>query len=258
MVIGTTLDEARYWMYLLPEIDRLPRVYFEPWLESLVGGRSQEVADAYLRERPDLTDSQLGMALAGDVSFRMPAIRMAEALAERGVEVRMYLATVPATDLDGRMGSPHAVELPFLFGTLEAADTFVGDTADNRVLSEQVQDLWVGFARDGRPAASGTEWPLYDTQTRSTMMLDHDLRVEQDPYPAARRAWGDLAFDGTDPGLDRLTPLQYEGTNPYHPLVVASVIGWGRVWGALVVAAVLITTAVVLLRRRRRRAGSSR
>ncbi|MFF8768319.1 carboxylesterase/lipase family protein [Nocardiopsis dassonvillei] len=253
VVIGTTLDEARYWLYLLPELDRLPRMYFDPWLESLVGERSQEVIDAYLQERPELTDAQLGMAMAGDVSFRMPAIRMAEALAERGVDVRMYLATVPAIDLGGRMGSPHAVELPFMFGTLEAADTFVGDTADNRALSEQVQDLWVGFARDGDPATSGTRWPLYDTQERSTLMLDHDLRVEQDPYPAARQAWGDMAFDGTEPGLDRLTPLQYEGSNPHHPLVIASVIGWGKVWGALVLLVVLTGTAVVLVRRGRGR-----
>jgi para-nitrobenzyl esterase len=257
VIIGTTLDEARYWYYYLPEIERLPLVYSRPWLESLVGDRADEVVDAYRIDRPELDDAQLQLAMIGDVGFRMPAIRMAEALSARGVDTRMYLATVPAIDLDGIMGSPHAVELPFVFGTTDAASTFVADDPANRRLSNQVQDLWVSFAQGETPTSAGTTWPQYDEDERATMILDTDLRVENDPYAGARQAWGDLTFNGAEPGLDRLTPLQFEGTNEYDPRVIAAVIGWGWIWTGVAVLLAL-AAGVVLLVRRRRRTGVNR
>jgi hypothetical protein len=65
-----------------------------------------------------------------------------------------------------------------------------------------------------------------------------------------------MRFDGTDPGLDRLTPLQYEGTNWYDPLVIAAVIGWPWVIAGFVVLVALVVGGVLLVRRvvRRRRA----
>jgi para-nitrobenzyl esterase len=247
VIIGTTLDEARYWLYFLPQMSRLPRAYYQPWLNSLLGKRADAAYNAYKKERPGLTDAQIGMAMAGDVGFRMPAIRMAESLAARGVETRMYLATIPAIDLNGTMGSPHAVELPFVFGTTKAASTFVADNAANQHLSQQLQDLWVTFARGATPHTGTTTWPSYDTRHRATLILDTDLRAENDPYPRARRAWDGLSFDGSQPGLDRLTPLQYDGTNPYDLRVIGAVYGWGWIWaGAAVILAVLASLALLI------------
>lgn len=249
VIIGTNLDEARYWLYYVPELNKLPRSFYEPWLTSLVGDRADSVWQAYSNERPELTEPQIGMALAGDVGFRMPAIRMAEALSARGVDTRMYLATVPAIALDGEMGSPHAVELPFVFNTLAAADDFVADDAQNQQLADQVQNLWVAFARGDL-----RDWPRYDSTTRSTLMLDTGLAIQNDPYPQSRTAWGDEpAFNGLDPGLDRLTPLQYEGTNYYTPAVLIAVIGWPRILGAALLVVAVIAGIVLLVKRRKRR-----
>jgi para-nitrobenzyl esterase len=254
IIIGTNLDEARYWLYYISELDRLPLRFYRPWLESLVGDRADEVIADYQGERPGLDQAQTGMAMSGDVAFRMPAIRMAEALSARGVPVWMYLATVTSPDLDGRLGSPHAIELPFVFGNLEAdrAPEFVGDDPRNAALSDAVQELWVGFATTGVPVST---WPRYDATSRSTLLIDRELSVRDDPYPAARTTWGSMRFDGSDPGLDRLTPLQYEGTNWYDPLVIAAVVGWPWVIAGFVVLIGLIVGVVLLVRRfvRRRR-----
>jgi para-nitrobenzyl esterase len=257
-IIGTNLDEARYWLYYLAELDRLPMRFYKPWLESLVGERADEVIADYRAERPELDTAQTGMAMSGDVGFRMPAVRMAEALADRGVPVWMYLATVTSPDLDGRLGAPHAIELPFVFDNLAAdrAPEFVGDDPRNPVLADVVQGLWVGFATTGVPAAEGApDWPRYDRTARTTLLLDRELSVQDDPYPASRTTWGSMRFDGSDPGLDRLTPLQYEGTPWNDPLVIAAVIGWPWVISGLVVLVGLLVGAVLLVRRlvRRRR-----
>jgi len=258
IIIGTNLDEARYWLYYIAELNRLPMRFYRPWLESLVGERADEVIAAYQEERPELNQPQLGMALSGDVGFRMPAIRMAEALVDRGVPVWMYLATVTSPDLGGTMGSPHAIELPFVFDNLDAdrAPDLVGDDPRNVALADTVQRLWVSFATTGLPAAEGApNWPRYDRTDRTTFIIDRELSVQDDPYPAARTAWGEMRFDGSEPALDHLTPLQYEGTPWNDPLVIAAVIGWPWVITGLVVLVGIIVGAVILVRRlvRRRR-----
>ena len=258
IIIGTNLDEARYWLYYIPELDRLPLRYYRPWLESLVGDRADQVIADYRAERPVLDQAQTGMALAGDVGFRMPAIRMAEALVDRGVPVWMYLTTVPSPEFDGRMGSPHAIELPFVFDTLSAdrAPELVGDDPGNPALADTLQGLWVAFATGGSPTSpAAPDWPRFTTERRATLIVDRPLAVREDPFPASRTAWGDMAFDGSDPGLERLTPLQYEGTNPNDPLVIAAVIGWPWViLGLVIVVAVAVLVVIAVRSRARRRA----
>lgn len=256
LIIGTNLDEARYWLYYLPELDRLPLRYYRPWLESLVGDRADDVIADYRRERPDLDQAQTGLALAGDVGFRMPATRMAEALSDRGVPVWMYLATVQSPEFDGRMGASHAIELPFVFDTLTAARApeLVGDDPANSALADTTQELWVAFAKDGAPTAAGSpQWPQFDSSTRRTLILDREISVVDDPYPVSRTTWGAMRFDGSDPGLDRLTPLQYAGTNPNDPLVIAAVIGWPWVILGLAVLIGLVVAVVLMVRRALRR-----
>ena len=259
VIIGTNLDEGRYWIYYISELNRLPLRFYRPWLESLVGDRADEVIADYRGERPELSQAQTGMAMSGDVAFRMPALRMAEALSDRGVPVWVYLATVTSPDLGGRLGAPHAIELPFVFDNLDAdrAPEFVGDDPRNPALADAVQGLWVEFATTGVPAADGAPiWPQYDRTARTTLILDRELAVQDDPYPASRTTCAAMRFDGSDPGLDRLTPLQYEGTNWNDPLVIAAVIGWPWVITGLVVLIGLVVAMGWLVRRfvRRRRA----
>lgn len=258
IIIGTNLDEARYWIYYIAELRRLPMRFYRPWLESLVGERADDVLAAYHGERPELDQAETGMALSGDVGFRMPAIRMAEALSARGVPVWMYLATVTSPDLGGCLGSPHAIELPFVFDNLDAdrAPEFVGDDPRNGALADTLQGLWVSFATNGAPGVVGVpDWPQYEAGARTTLIVNHDFSVQDDPYPAARAAWGEMRFDGADPGFDRLTPLQFEGTPWNDPLVMAAVIGWPWVIGGLVVIVGLLVGLGFLIRRfvRRRR-----
>jgi para-nitrobenzyl esterase len=253
VIIGTNLDEARYWYQEIDYLPRLPASFAMPWLQSLAGKDLPAVLDAYRRDRPTLTPAEIDMAIVSDVNFRMPAVRAAEAISARGGEVYMYLATVPSIALDGAMGSPHAVELPFVFGTLAAASDFVANDAPSRRLADAVQDLWISFARGQAPSAVGVQWPRYDTQHRATLMLDSNLRVQSDPYSATRKVWKALAFDGADPGLDRASPLQFKGTNTYAPAVILAVIGVERLsLGCMVIAALLATTVLLFWSRSRR------
>src|SRR5205823_1764321 len=110
-------------------------------------------------------------ALGTDRIFRVPAIRLAEAQAAHNGDVFSYLFTWPSPMMDGALGSCHALEIPFVFGTLSEppTDAFVGDGPEARDLAANMQDAWLSFARSGRPAAPGLpEWPAYGSERRAT------------------------------------------------------------------------------------------
>jgi para-nitrobenzyl esterase len=259
VLIGTTRDESRYWLLYYDYLDRLPLSYSQPWLDAISGGRSTQINDAFLIDRPDLTDGQLMMATATSSAFTMPAIRFAEALSSRGSPVWMYQFTVPSNQLDGRMGSPHAMDLPFMFGNLDAEPALL-DPSDSRAdyekLAAVMQDAWIAFARTGDPSTAALgNWPGYDEAARETMMFDIDSGLAPDPFAVERTVWGDIPFDGLTPPLRESNPLTASDTQVTIPVVVAVI---GPVWTTVIIVAALalivgVVVGIVWLVRRRRR-----
>ena len=96
-----------------------------------------------------------------------------------------------------RIGAGHATELPYVFGnfgTLNRDPTFwLGGRKAATVVSARVMKRWVAFARHGVPALldGGKHWPLYTESARSTLVIDGQDRVVDDPDEALRSAWGD-------------------------------------------------------------------
>jgi para-nitrobenzyl esterase len=122
----------------------------------------------------------------------MPAVRLAEAAAGQGSTVHKYLFAHRSPALGGALGACHALELPFVFGTVDAPAlrAFVGEGEAVRALSEAMQDAWLAFAREGRPRAAALgSWPSYEAPRRSTMRLDLESGLEDDPLAAERRFW---------------------------------------------------------------------
>ena len=61
--------------------------------------------------------------------------------------------------LDGAMGSPHCIEIPFVFDNVLRHRTFTGGGEDAVELGHRVSRLWTSFARTGKPSAEGMpEW----------------------------------------------------------------------------------------------------
>ncbi|MFJ7496125.1 carboxylesterase/lipase family protein [Streptomyces sp. NPDC097727] len=254
VVITTTRDEARYWIEEVPEIESMPERLYRPWLANLVGDDHVDAAIAAYREnRPDLTEAQVGMALIGDVAFRAPSIRTAEVLARRGGPVWMGLFTTTSPKDGGKYGSPHAIDLGFVFGNFSADPDFYGSGTWRDRLSSEVQDLWTTFAKTGNPGRS--DWKEYNLADRPTLVIDKKTTVENDPLGNERKVFAALPYDGTKPTLQDLAPLTYPGTPRYDPSVLAALIGprWTSAVIAAFVALLTGTTFGVryLLRRRR-------
>ena len=97
--------------------------------------------------------------------------------------------------MDGLLKSPHMGELPFIFGTTEAAAGRVGQSPDHTPLTKMMIATWSSFARTGNPNNPMLpEWPRYDGKDRLTMKLDVVSAVERDPGGQARDLLDRLPF----------------------------------------------------------------
>jgi para-nitrobenzyl esterase len=137
-------------------------------------------------------------AVQSDQRFRMPSIHYAEAYRTRQPKTFMYLFTYESPAMRGALRACHALELPFVFGTLSAPyqDRFAGTGPEVVGLSEAMMDAWLSFARTGNPSTLGAgDWIPYDSDRRATMIFDRKTQLEDAPYEEERSAWerlGDL------------------------------------------------------------------
>jgi para-nitrobenzyl esterase len=98
--------------------------------------------------------------------------------ADPGVGTFNYLFTWASPAFDGVLGSCHALEIPFVFGTLknEAIQAFSGGGEDAFALSLAMRRSWTSFARTGvpvcdLPGAGSLTWASWDSGTRPTTVL---------------------------------------------------------------------------------------
>jgi len=205
LLVGTTLEEMRMFLAMDPaagEIDgetlrRRSDALFEP-----AGRAPDEALEVYRRTRPDEADLDVWTAMLTDHTFRLPAIRLAEAQLAHHDGVWMYLFAYRSPAFGGALGACHALEIPFVWDNLDArgAPLFVGEpTAVTRALARALADAWVSFARGGEPTAEGLPpWPRYDRDRRATLWIDAEgMTVVDDPMGDERRLWQGVTQDVT-------------------------------------------------------------
>ena len=199
LLIGTNVDEARLFAPMDPEATTLDEAaLLVRCAEAMPGGPDaarQAVAiyrDARAARGERVEPGDLWFAIESDRTMRHPAMRLAALQAAHQPATYAYLFAWPSPAMGGLFGSCHALELPFLFGTLEhpLIRPFTGKGPEAHALAARIQDAWIAFARTGRPGHPGLgDWPAYDAARRRTMILDRDCRMEDAPREAERRFW---------------------------------------------------------------------
>jgi para-nitrobenzyl esterase len=152
------------------------------------------VIGVYRDARADRSEPAAWIDLIGDIAFRIPMIRLAEAQAACGAPVWMYRFDWASPAFEGRLGAAHALELPFVWNKLDlpvSAILLGGDVGGaTAALATAMHDAWAAFIRGGEPAAAGLPpWPRYDEPRRATMLFDRASSVADDPGAATRALW---------------------------------------------------------------------
>lgn len=196
LIIGTTRDEAAFFAVGSPQLRELDEPGLERWVRTVTPSleEARALIGAYRKERSArgeaVTTRDLWVALATDTIFRLPSLRLADAhaaVAEQGVGTYVYLFTWETAAFGGALGSCHALEIPFVFGTVSnpSVQLFAGGGPEALDLSARMRQAWVSFAWSGAPSgwsdgsAGPVEWPLWDAERRPTMVFG--------PWPGSDR-----------------------------------------------------------------------
>ena len=148
--------------------------------------------EARARRGVSLSPSELWYAIDSDRAFRFPAMRLAEVQAAHQPDTFAYLFTWVSPFMEGALGSCHALEIPFVFGTFELpmVRRFCGDGPDATALSDTMQEAWLTFAHSGRPGHTAAgEWAAYEPTRRATMLLGREPAVSDAPFETERAFW---------------------------------------------------------------------
>jgi hypothetical protein len=98
--------------------------------------------------------------------------------------------TVPAVGFDedlvssfslGKLMAPHALDVPFVFDTLDAVG-ITGHSPAAPAIAAAESATWAGFARTGMPDNKAIpHWRAYTAAGRATMTIDTEWRLQNDP-----------------------------------------------------------------------------
>ncbi|MBQ9555993.1 MAG: carboxylesterase family protein [Muribaculaceae bacterium] len=235
MLIGTTADEARYWIDAMggeEDFDMATWLWSRYIIMSLDSAQRSS-ANRFLSDGDvvNTSFSSPSVEFLNELMFRGPAIEMAQRHAASGGRTYMYtwLEYVGAP----MYGACHGTEVCYVLNT---GRQIKGGEAPDPLLARQVQQMWVNFASTGNPSIQGHYWPAYETTQRAAMLIARDsLEVENDRLGNQRQL---------------IAPLMREYISPiFSDLLDKAPWYLGIAVVTLVAALLLLTWLIVRIRR---------
>ncbi|MBQ3726004.1 MAG: carboxylesterase family protein [Selenomonadaceae bacterium] len=166
MLMGTTADEWRYWLFYMNNFFEVFRENSKNLSHALMKYNSrtpEEIYKSWLKNRPDTVESfaefvtQLDWRVAQELTAEYQS---------KFADVYYYLFSEPSTIENLR--SCHAVDLPYTFNV---GDEIVPNPKQNLV--KVIQASWAAFAATGNPDNEFIpHWEKYSAGNRQTMELN--------------------------------------------------------------------------------------
>ena len=184
LLLGSNLHEGRIFPRFLNILPTDP-----VRIEKMFSHVSADVKARALAAYPTYPHRYAAADIGGDITFWEPMILCAQGHCDVAPTYSYRYDFAPRVLTLVGLGATHATELFAVFGrsdALTAALTSIGGRRALASVTETMQEHWINFARTGTP---GSEWPVYTSAQRETMIFDRTCRVESDPLGERRRAW---------------------------------------------------------------------
>jgi para-nitrobenzyl esterase len=201
LLVGTNRDEWKLFTFLDRATQLMDEATLRRRVERLVPGKDEDgvvwadrAIEVYRTARAGRprTPVALWEAIQSDRVFRYPAQRLAELQSEHQPRTFAYLFDWTPRVGRRRVGACHALEIPFVFGTLRhpLVRPILGTGEEARQLARAMQHSWLTFARSGQPESEDLPaWEPYDTRRRATLVLGRRPHVALAPAEDERRFW---------------------------------------------------------------------
>lgn len=188
LIVGNNKDEGTFLVDSTP-----PEVFpfMIPGYAVLVGNGDPTAYLALLDEFVPSGDLREKVIRLWYDYFRSSVLRTGEASAVAGAGGWVYSFEVPGST---SLGVTHGSDLAFTFDMLNNPGdmdfpVFHEASDFNKDMAKRWSRTFVQFARTGNPNGAGLpEWPQYDPESRSVLVVDDNPRIVEDPDGDALRA----------------------------------------------------------------------
>jgi para-nitrobenzyl esterase len=188
ILLGTNRDESRLFTLMMPNG---PQVN-EKRLKEFFGDQANEALAIYTQDTESKSSTDAWSDILTDDMFRISAIRLAEIQAQQNAPVWMYRFDWPSPAFDGRLKSCHALEIPFVFNTLNTPGLamLTGDAPERYDIAHRMHEAWASFISSGNPNRGNMQqWPRYELSQRGTFIFNTEDQVLNDPQGRERECW---------------------------------------------------------------------
>jgi para-nitrobenzyl esterase len=186
LLIGTNRDENAFYLG-----DKAAEPITQKRLANSTEAQFNAVLARYRTIYPTMSPAGLNIRALTAEEYWVPSIRVADALARGGGHIWFYRLDETAATGAHKGMAYHGYDLGYVWETLAN-----GEPPAAQKLSEQIHDAWVAFIKGNAPVATGLpNWPLWNPQSRPTMILNTTSKVEQQPFEAELRLWDAFRFE---------------------------------------------------------------
>jgi len=159
-------------------------------VRNLLGEHAEHVTEVYRRTNLGASASDIYFLIASDYRYGAPMMKIAERRAALGkAPAYLYYFRWETPVQNGRLKSPHTIEIPFAFDNVKISERLTGGGPEAMALADKVSDAWIAFARTGDPNTPKLpRWPAFNPADRPTMVINNVSKVEKDPLHDQRLA----------------------------------------------------------------------
>lgn len=189
MLISSALEDAAY---RTSNFD-LDEAGLKEAIARSAGDDADRVLAVYRKHYPKKSPFLIQAQVLSDTGFRRNAITQAERkVALHKGAVYMWQTDLQSTSNDGVYGAVHAIDVGMVTGHAFPS-SLTGDGPAAQAAARAMCAAWASFARTGDPNCTELpEWPTYDLKNRTTLIVDKEIRVENDPRKEIRELWEEI------------------------------------------------------------------
>ena len=196
LLVGDTKDEASLFLAQNDAVwnGTLTEAELSQQVAVVAGANTDRVLAHYRRLLPGKSPADRLIATLTDCNFRIRSWTMAERrVATAPAPTYFYTFAWESPAFGGRLKSPHAMDVPFTFDTVDLLPPNHSN-GDAATLATAMSGTWAAFARTGVPRhPSIPEWPAYTPDQRATLVFDRRCRIDDDPGAETRVLWQEIA-----------------------------------------------------------------
>jgi para-nitrobenzyl esterase len=189
IIVGYNMDETTV-LFPPPGVFSLDWTTLRQKLAPIVGEKTDKLVDVCRHKYPEASASDLYFQITTEAGMGLGSITLAERKSlQRRAPAFLYRLEWETPVEDGRLRTPHSLDLAMVFDNVAKSDSIIGSgAADAQKVADAMSSAWLAFAHTGKPNAKGLPiWPAYDTKTRATMVFNVGSRIANDPTSEVRK-----------------------------------------------------------------------